>query len=145
MEKRWDVTLEDNVHRICSNGNTQTRENSAYQHCLKEGGKVVSKVFLLNWMNSHEFDKLTFFLKVFCLPHYYRKDVIPPTGASLTLSYLRSVKKWTFFLEFKNFKTLLVYCVFWDRVMASMIGYILFQIISGFKLFPIILLAPKEL
>jgi len=45
------------------------RENSAYQHCLKEGGKVVSKVF--------------------CLPHYYRKDVIPPTaeGQPLTVYF----------------------------------------------------------
>ena len=86
---------------IFANNFVLIRENSAYLHCLKEGGKVVSKVKKkLNLLKSIKFieAKKIYLLKsiksiirkisthncplskVFCLPHYYRKDVIPPTG-----------------------------------------------------------------
>ena len=72
---------------IFANNFIQIRENSAYLHCLKEGGKVVSKVkktlSLLESIKSIICKISTNYCplsKVFCLPHYYRKDVIPPTG-----------------------------------------------------------------
>ena len=79
-------------------------ENSAYQHCLKEGGKVVSKVFThwrrkmeiliqYTFVNCAYYTWLPFFSKVFCLPHYYRKDVIPPTGISTYPHFLFTVWK----------------------------------------------------
>jgi len=68
------VLVSFHLHLILSASNSSTspttlRDNSEYLRCMEEGGKVVSKVF--------------------CLPHYYRKDVLPPTakGEPLTVYF----------------------------------------------------------